>query len=197
MPTARCYTQRQLPKERQLDGWSCAGAPPLSHTAPVKELRTAAYGRAGKYSEVSAPVLFVYGRWNIVCENLTMNAERTQQTSTGIAYAILQGETSKEAHLLPNCVPVKVLLTRVCSGVLHTRLLCSIIWAQLRHPKVNLVCLHFQLERTKELFGSPSLALDRRKSDLYPLRHATTDELTRARTKCRGDRAWRHLKGCG
>ncbi|EAT89515.1 hypothetical protein SNOG_02784 [Parastagonospora nodorum SN15] len=94
------YTQRQLPKERQLDGWSCAGAPPLSHTAPVKELRTAAYGRAGKYSE---------------------------------------------------------------------------------------------LERTKELFGSPSLALDRRKSDLYPLRHATTDELTRARTKCRGDRAWRHL----
>ncbi|KAH4134458.1 hypothetical protein HBH70_129170 [Parastagonospora nodorum] len=159
------YTQRQLPKERQLDGWSCAGAPPLSHTAPVKELRTAAYGRAGKYSEVSAPVLFVYGRWNIVCENLTMNAERTQQTSTGIAYAILQGETSKEAHLLPNCVPVKV----------------------------NLVCLHFQLERTKELFGSPSLALDRRKSDLYPLRHATTDELTRARTKCRGDRAWRHL----
>ncbi|KAH5070909.1 hypothetical protein HBI49_159540 [Parastagonospora nodorum] len=118
------YTQRQLPKERQLDGWSCAGAPPLSHTAPVKELRTAAYGRAGKYSE-----------------------------------------TSKEAHLLPNCVPVKV----------------------------NLVCLHFQLERTKELFGSPSLALDRRKSDLYPLRHATTDELTRARTKCRGDRAWRHL----
>jgi hypothetical protein len=78
-------TQRQLPKELQLDGWSCAGAPPLSHTAPVKELRTAAYGRAGKYSGVSAPVLFVYGRWNIVCENLTMNAERTQQTSTGIA----------------------------------------------------------------------------------------------------------------